>query len=375
MIKIDEIISVLKKNKIHFVSGVPDSLFKDLCFKFESVYKNNHIVGANEGSSIGLAIGYHLATGKIPVVYLQNSGLGNTVNPITSLASNKVYKIPMILIIGWRGEIKKNIQIKDEPQHKEQGIITTKMLNIMNIKFRVLNNNSNFKKIFSLMRLKSQKLSRPVALLVRKNAFSKTNLVRINNDNKKLLSRENALKILIKKLPKKFPIISTTGMLSRELNEINIDTKLEKKTFMCVGGMGHAISIASGIALKKKKLRVVCLDGDGAITMHLGSLATSGKIKNIIHIVFNNGAHDSVGGQKTASHEVEYYKIAKLLGYKYSLKVKNKKNLITAINKLMKLKGSCFLEIICSKGNRDNLTRPKKDMITYKKMFTSFLKK
>ena len=132
MIKLGEIISVLRKNKIEFISGVPDSLFKDLCFKFENAYKKNHIVAANEGSSIGLAIGYHLATGKVPVVYLQNSGLGNTVNPLISLASSKVYKIPMILIIGWRGEIINKKQIKDEPQHKEQGIITLKMLKTMN---------------------------------------------------------------------------------------------------------------------------------------------------------------------------------------------------------------------------------------------------
>ena len=172
MIKIDEIIPVLKKNRIDFISGVPDSLFKDLCFKFENIYKNNHVVGANEGSSIGLAIGYHLATGKIPLVYLQNSGLGNTINPLVSLASHKVYQIPMILLIGWRGEIKNNKQLKDEPQHKEQGLITAKLLKTLNIDFKILNKNSNFKKIFYEIKLKSQNLSRPVALLVRKNILT-----------------------------------------------------------------------------------------------------------------------------------------------------------------------------------------------------------
>mgnify|MGYP001427816651 CR=1 FL=1 len=172
MIDLDEVILALKKNKIEFVSGVPDSLFKHLCFKFEKFYKNKHVIAANEGSSIGLAIGYHLASGKIPLVYLQNSGLGNTVNPIISLASSKVYQIPMILFIGWRGEIIKNKKIKDEPQHKEQGFITEKILKTLNIKYKIVNHNSNFKKTFTLLKNQSLKNSRPVALLVRKNTFS-----------------------------------------------------------------------------------------------------------------------------------------------------------------------------------------------------------
>ncbi|MDC3005236.1 phosphonopyruvate decarboxylase [Candidatus Pelagibacter sp.] len=373
MIKIEEIISVLKRNKIDFISGVPDSLFKDLCFKFEKNYKNNHVVGANEGSSIGLAIGYHLATGKIPLVYLQNSGLGNTINPLVSLASHKVYQIPMILLIGWRGEIKNHKQLKDEPQHKEQGLITTKMLKTLNIHFKILNPKSNFKKVFSEIKLRTQKSSKPVALLVRKNIFLKSKKIKEKNSNNNF-SREEALKIVIDKLPKKYPLISTTGMLSRELNEINLKINSEKKTFMCVGGMGHAVSIATGVALKKKHLKVVCLDGDGAITMHMGSLGTSAKVKNMFHIVFNNSSHDSVGGQKTATDGIKYYKIAKSLGYKHCFRVKDKKKLIQLITSSLKLKNSIFLEILCSKGNRPNLSRPKKKMITYKKLFINFLK-
>ena len=374
MIKLGKIISVLKKNKIDFISGVPDSLFKDLCFKFESIYKKNHIVAANEGSSIGLAIGYHLATGKLPVIYLQNSGLGNTINPLISLASSKVYKIPMILIIGWRGEVLNNKQIKDEPQHKEQGIITLKFLKTMNINYEILDHNSNFEKVFRSLKKKSLRLSKPFAIVVRKNTFTKDKVSKsLNIKNKKTLTREKALKVLINELPSNFPKISTTGMLSRELNEINIQTNSEKNTFMCVGGMGHAISIASGVAIKKKRLKVICLDGDGAITMHLGALATSAKMKNIIHVVFNNDAHDSVGSQKTASQGIEYFKVAKSLGYKHSFKVKNKKNLINIINKILRYRDSSFLEIVCSKGSRLDLSRPKKNMKTYKKLFQKFL--
>jgi phosphonopyruvate decarboxylase len=374
MIELNEIISVLKKNKIDFISGVPDSLFKDLCFKFEDIYKEKHIVAANEGSSIGLAIGYYLATGKIPVVYLQNSGLGNAVNPLISLASSKVYKIPMILIIGWRGETVKLKQIRDEPQHKEQGLITQQMLKTMNISYKIINHNSNFNNVFTSLKTKSQKLLKPMALLVRKNTFSKSKINKVDRKYKKLFTREDALTTLINELPKKFPRVSTTGMLSRELNEINVRSNTEKNTFMCVGGMGHAISIASGLAIKKKNLKVICLDGDGAITMHLGALATSAKIKNMIHIVFNNNSHDSVGGQKTASHGVEYCKVAKSLGYKYSFVVKNNKDLVSTINKILKYKDSSFLEIICSRGSRSNLSRPQKKMINYKKIFKNFVK-
>ncbi len=374
MVKINEITKTLIKNNIEFISGVPDSIFKDLCLEFENSFKTKHIVAANEGSSIGLAIGYHLASNKIPIVYLQNSGLGNIINPITSLASSKVYKIPMILIIGWRGEVLRNKQLSDEPQHKEQGMITKKMLKTINIKYKILDKKSNFKYIFSILKKEAIKSSRPVALLVRKNTFYKSNLKKkLIIKKSKFFSREEALLTLIKKLPKKTPKISTTGMLSRELNEFNLKYNLEKNTFMCVGGMGHAISIAAGIAFKKKT-KVVCLDGDGAITMHLGALSTSAKISNIIHVVFNNDSHDSVGGQKTASSGAEYHKIAKLIGYKYSKRVKDKKSLNSAISSILKNKKSSFLEIICTKGSRSNLSRPEKNMLTYKKMFKKFLK-
>ena len=374
MIKIDEITKVLRDNNIEFISGVPDSIFKDLCLEFENNFKSKHIVAANEGSSIGLAIGYHLASNKIPIVYLQNSGLGNIINPITSLASSRVYKIPMILIIGWRGEIIRKKQLSDEPQHKDQGMITQKMLETINVKYKILDKKSNFKKIFSNLKADAIKSSRPVALLVRKNTFDKpSSKKKIIPKKNNLFSREEALLTLIKRVPKKIPKISTTGMLSRELNEFNLKNKLEKNTFMCVGGMGHAISIATGVAFKKKS-KVLCLDGDGAITMHLGALSTSSKINNMIHVVFNNDSHDSVGGQKTASSGTDYYKIAKLMGYKYSKRVKNKKSLNLAIIEILKNKQSSFLEIICTKGSRSSLSRPKKDMITYKKMFKNFLK-
>jgi len=185
MIKIGEITKILKKNNVEFISGVPDSIFKDLCLEFENNFKTKHIVAANEGSSIGLAIGYHLASNKIPIVYLQNSGLGNIINPITSLASSKVYKIPMILIIGWRGEILGNKQLNDEPQHKEQGMITKKMLKTINIKYKILDKKSNFKYIFSILKKEAIKSSRPVALLVRKNTFYKSNL------KKKLITKKS----------------------------------------------------------------------------------------------------------------------------------------------------------------------------------------
>ena len=205
MIKIDEITRVLRNNNIEFISGVPDSIFKELCLEFENNFNSKHIVAANEGSSIGLAIGYHLASNKVPIVYLQNSGLGNIINPITSLASSKVYKIPMILIIGWRGEMVGKKQVSDEPQHKDQGMITQKMLETINIKYRILDKKSNFKKIFSNLKKDAIKSSRPVALLVRKNTFDKSSYKKkIIIKKSKLFSREEALLTLIKSIPKKF---------------------------------------------------------------------------------------------------------------------------------------------------------------------------
>lgn len=372
MIKSIEFIASLKKNKISFFTGIPDSLFASLCNTLQTTEGKNHILSTNEGSSVGLAVGHHLGTGKIPLVYLQNSGLGNLLNPLVSLADKRVFNIPIFFLIGWRGEMQNGKQIKDEPQHVTQGIITLKLLQILNIKYKIIDSNSNYKNSIKQLCQHAKKNKSFVALLIRKNTFEKI----INKDlniNNKLLTREQALGNIYHNVPSTIPKVSTTGMLSRELYEINKKFKTQKNTFMCVGGMGHAISIATGLALNKKKDKVLCLDGDGAALMHLGAMANSAKLNNIIHIVFNNFAHDSVGGQKPPTENISFYKIAKEMGYKSSYKAEGSKEITSKIKFAIKNKKNTFIEIICKKGHRENLSRPTKNVLYYKKLFMNFL--
>ena len=371
MININDFIGSLKNLDLNFATGVPDSLLKDLCFELENKFKKNHIIAANEGAAVAIGIGYHLKSGKIPIVYLQNSGLGNMINPILSLADPNVFKIPMLLIMGWRGEKKKNL--RDEPQHMTQGAVTEDFLKMMKIKYTILSASSNYKKKISNLFNYSKKKKRISCLLVRKNSFQSINYSKKKYLNNKLDEREAILNHIIKKLPKNLNSISTTGILSRELYEI-LKKNNKLNNLMCVGGMGHAISIASGIAHNSKK-KVLCLDGDGSITMHLGSLTTSSKLDNIIHVVFNNKSHESVGGHDTSSKHVEFYRLAKFLGYKISKVAKNKKQASSLIIEALKTNKSYFIEIICKKGHRKNISRPKEKMTELKNKFIKNLNK
>ncbi len=374
MINPKKFISTLKKNKINFFTGVPDSMFSSLCSTLQIKEKKNHILSSNEGSSVGLAIGYHLATGKIPLVYLQNSGIGNMINPLISLSDKKVFRVPIFLLIGWRGEINKKKQIYDEPQHLSQGLITPKLLKLLDIKFKVINNKSNFKKDIMILTKYAKQKNKIVALLIKKNTFENSKYInKFLTSN--LLTREEALKIVYKNIPYRHPKISTTGMLSRELYELNEINQTHDNTFMCVGGMGHSISISTGLALFKKSKKIFCLDGDGSILMHLGALANSGKIKNLIHVVFNNFAHDSVGGQRPPSENIEFYKVARDMGYSNSFRVKNSLQLKNKIDFALKNKKNTFIEIVCKKGHRKNLSRPKQNTLYYKQKFMKFVSK
>lgn len=356
MIKSKEFVKTLRKNDILFASGIPDSMTKDLCFEIEKQYNNNHVRCANEGSAIAEAIGFYLKKKKLPLVYMQNSGLGNAINPIISLAHKKIFNIPLFLIIGWRGELGKDI--KDEPQHIKQGEVTKNFLNNLDIIYEIIDAKSDFKKkIFKLKKI-SLKKKRIVALLIRKNSFeNKKNHITLKEN---LPTREQVLKCLVYEIPKNSVVVSTTGILSRELNEINDNLK-KINNFMCVGGMGHASSIASGIAKNTKK-KVFCFDGDGAFTMHLGSLTTTSKNKNLIHIVFNNGSHESVGGQKTSSNGLKLFKIAYTLGYDYHYRCKKISDIKKYIKLALKKNKSFFLEILIQNGHRKNISRPNKNM-------------
>ena len=356
------LVDFLKENNVNFYSGVPDSLLKDFCAYVDDVFPpDNHIIAANEGASVGLAIGYHLSSGKVPLVYLQNSGLGNTVNPLLSLASPEVYSIPILLLIGWRGEP----GVKDEPQHIHQGRVTPELLKTMDIPYTIIDSKMSQAQILHsiLIQLETcNKNKKPACILVRKGTFQCYKKELNESPHKDLkLEREYAVEIATNECEKNAIIVCTTGMLSRELFEYRANNNLgHGRDFLCVGGMGHASQIATGISIDQKDRPVYCFDGDGASLMHMGSMAIIGTrhLPNLIHIVFNNGCHESVGGQPTVAQKISLSQVATSLGYGYSQTVKDKKTFINAINKAKSFKFSSFIEVLVRPGHRANIGRP-----------------
>lgn len=363
-------LNILKKNNIEFFTGVPDSLMKNFIRYIDSnIPKNKHFVTANEGSAIGISIGYHLSTNKVPLIYLQNSGLGNCINPLTSLADPKVYSIPMVLLIGWRGE--KNIS--DEPQHIKQGEITDKILEVLGIPYVILNRNTHSFEISNLIKF-SKKNSCAVAFLVRKNFFDDE----VTKKNKKIkysCSREDVIKQVVSLTNKKDIIVSTTGMLSRELYELRKKNKDNVADFYTVGGMGHASQIAFGLALSNKSKKVICLDGDGAAIMHMGGLVTIGtqKPNNFRHLIINNGVHGSVGDQNTNAMKINFKKIAMGCGYTYVSSIFDKKNLKKNIKSFLFSNSCSFLEVKVNTEFRADLGRPDKSPIQNKEKIMKLL--
>lgn len=350
--------NLLTSHGLSFFTGVPDSLLKSLC-AFISDHSDNyhHIITANEGNAIGLAAGYYLATGNIPVVYMQNSGMGNAANPLISLMDREVYHMPVLLIIGWRGEPGKH----DEPQHVKQGMITLPLLDAMQIRYEVLADEPSalvpqLNRVFEDLHTNQE----PFALVVKKDTFEPYTL------EKKVFSgwtlpRERALQLLTGRLGKDDVIVSTTGMISRELFEYRAQRQEgHAHDFLTVGSMGHASQIALGISLYKPERRVFCFDGDGASLMHLGSWAITGTnaASNFYHIVFNNSAHDSVGGQPTVGSAVDFPAIAKACGYRTALSVQTEEELNEIMDRLDTLEAPLLLEIKVAKGARKDLGRP-----------------
>ena len=364
----------LKKKGINFYVGVPDSLLKNFSYYVsKKISPKKNIISANEGSAIAIASGYNIATGNIPLVYLQNSGLGNAINPILSLADKKVYSIPMLVMVGWRGQP----GTKDEPQHLAQGNITLSLIKSLKKRYKILNGNQKEDLIKTQDAIKiAKKLQEPVFLVVKKNTFKK--VINFEKNKSNFLSREHAIYLITEVFKKNFKIISTTGMISRELYEIRI--KKNEKTnndFLTVGSMGHASQIALGVCLNSKK-RIICIDGDGAFLMHMGGASTIGnlKLKNFIHIVLNNGSHDSVGGQPTSAFSTSLAKIAIACDYKNVVgPLRTKKNILKNLELCLKKKtGPHFIEIIVKKGSRDNLGRPKEKPIQNKNNFFKNIK-
>lgn len=358
---------------VHFYTGVPDSLLKDIgAYIADNTSAEEHIIAANEGAAVALATGYHLATGKTGLVYLQNSGLGNTINPLLSLADKEVYSIPMLLMIGWRGEPGK----KDEPQHVKQGRVQNALLEAMEIPYRIIDqtNADTYANILEELLLLAQQESRPVALVVKADTFESYKLKQdIQTDFP--LNREQALEVILEQLTENDIIVSTTGKTSREVFEIRRKkTQSGETDFLTVGSMGHTCQIALGIALNTDK-KVYCLDGDGSILMHMGSLPITGlsKAKNLHHVVLNNGAHDSVGGQPTVGFQIDAKAIALASGYVEATTISTSKELTEHFTALAQRNGPTFTEIKINKGARKNLGRPTSTPIENKQKFMQFL--
>lgn len=346
----------LKALGIEFFTGVPDSLLSDFsgCLN-DQVDSSKHIFSANEGNAIAIALGYHISTGKAGLVYMQNSGLGNAVNPLCSLADQEVYKIPMLILIGWRGEP----GIADEPQHIKQGRVTLDQLKVLEIPHFILEAGSNTENILKAAVGEMWNRNSPVAIVVRGGTFSKYQASYANLIESELL-RESALSQLLSLTNDHDVIISTTGKTSRELYELRDSIGSKQQDFLTVGGMGHTSSIAFGVSIGQPSRRVICLDGDGSLLMHMGSMPVIGKFKplNFIHVLLNNGSHESVGGQPTVANIVNFEKLASAVGYSSYYQVNTIDKLKMVWSTIPMQSGPILLEIRIKNGSRKNLCRP-----------------
>lgn len=374
MIKPSFFIDLLISNNIDCFAGVPDSLLKNICaYITDHLDAQHNIIAANEGAAIGLAAGHYLATGHPACVYMQNSGEGNIINPIASLTDPEVYNIPVLLLIGWRGRP----GVHDEPQHIKQGKVTTGLLNTMGINYDVLSKEEDKAQKQIIRAIDALKRNEVYALVIEKDTFEDYKL-QANEQNSYTMSREEAIQTVAAVLGERDCIVSTTGMISRELFEYR-ESKGQghERDFLTVGSMGHASQIALGIALAQPERRVWCFDGDGATIMHMGSMAivADKTPKNYVHVVFNNGAHDSVGGQPTVGLKINLPAIAKAVGYKSAISVDNKEELEQQLSKLAAQEGPVLVEVKVKKGNRKDLGRPTTTPQENKNALMEFLKK
>lgn len=370
--KVEKLIEIIDSD---FYTGVPDSQLKPLCDYLMDTYgidPAHHIIAANEGNSVALAAGYHLATGKVPVVYMQNSGEGNIINPVASLLSDKVYAIPVVFIIGWRGEP----GIHDEPQHIFQGKVTVKLLEDMDIKPFVISKDTTDNEAAAVMGEFKDVLAtgKDVAFIIRKDALTDAPKVKYkNNDN---MLREEIIQHIVK-VSGEDPIISTTGKASRELFETRVaNGQSHKYDFLTVGSMGHSSSIAFGVAINKPEQRIWCVDGDGAILMHMGSMAVIGanKPSNLIHVIINNGAHETVGGMPTVAGSTDFVGVARACGYPYAVCVDSFDALDAELKAAKERRELSLIEVKCSIGARDDLGRPTTTALENKERFMNYLK-
>ena len=365
--KVEKLIEIIGSE---FYTGVPDSQLKALCDYLINTYgidKHRHIIAANEGNCVGIAAGYHLATKKVPVVYMQNSGEGNIINPVASLLNDKVYAIPAVFIIGWRGEP----GVHDEPQHIYQGEVTVKLLDDMDIRSFVIGKDTSDEEAAAKMDEFRELLKngKQVAFVIRKGALEYSEKVDYKNDN--LMIREEIIRHIVD-VSGEDPIVSTTGKASRELFEIReANGQKHGYDFLTVGSIGHSSSIALGVALNKPETKIWCVDGDGALLMHMGSMAVIGANapENLVHIVINNGAHETVGGMPTVASKIDVVAAAKACGYPNAVSVDNYADLDRELENAKQSSVLSLIEVKCSIGARADLGRPTTTAIENKNGF------
>ncbi len=359
--------------KVTLFCGVPDSLLKDICaYVTANTPRERNVITANEGSAVALAMGHYLATGEVGLVYLQNSGLGNTVNPITSLADPAIYGVPMLLMVGWRGRPGEH----DEPQHVQMGRVTLETFAAIGVPTTVLPDEIEAaREAIEIALRQAHERKGPVALVVRKGTFDAYSLK--DGPSPYPLSREAAIERFAASLPARASVVSTTGMPSRELFEVRKRRgEPHDGDLLIVGGMGHASQIALGVALAQPSRDVYCLDGDGAVLMHMGGLATIGELspKNYKHVVVNNGAHDSVGGQPTAGFSTDLCAVARACGYKRAVSVSTEADLDRELAALRDEAGPALVEVRVKKGNRKDLGRPTQSPADLKEAFSKHVR-
>jgi phosphonopyruvate decarboxylase len=366
-----EFFEALRDRGVRFYCGVPDSLLQGLCAYIEDhAGPGEHVIVANEGNAVAAASGYHLATGETPLVYMQNSGLGNAVNPLVSLADRDVYRSPLLLTIGWRGEPGS----ADEPQHLKQGRITPGQLDLLGIPHWVLDAESDFHRTIAQALNAAADSGAPAALLVRKGAFARYK-AKGRPPVAALPSREEVLRLVLEQASPGDVFVATTGKTSRELFELRVQRGESQRDFLTVGSMGHSSSIALGIALGAPNRRVVCLDGDGAMLMHLGAVAVAGDLKpaNLVHVLINNGAHESVGGQPTAARGMDFAAVASGCGYRHYRRAESLDVLKQSLRELGRVRGPSLLEVKVRIGSREDLGRPTQTPHENKLAFMSHL--
>lgn len=346
----------LASRGIGLYAGVPDSLLANLCAYIDDHGDfTPHLITANEGNAVAVALGYHMATGKAAVVYMQNSGLGNAINPLCSLADADVYRVPMLLVIGWRGEP----GIKDEPQHVKQGRITLQQLDVLGIPYQILEANSDVNSVLDSSFAEMSRTNAPVALVVRKDTFGKYQSKKVVESPSRL-RREEALRCILDLCDAKDLIVSTTGKTSRELFDLRVARGDQQRDFLTVGGMGHTASIALGVASGQPDRRLVCLDGDGSLLMHMGAMPVIAGVgpRRFVHVLLNNGAHESVGGQATAAGRIDFKKLADAVGYSAYANANDIYSLSASWEQLSLSDGPVLLELKILCGSRDDLGRP-----------------